>query len=80
MGQDARTKAVVDVDDRHSGCAGIQHGEQSRQTLKARAIADARRDRDHRSGHQSAHDGGQDPVHASDHDEHAGCIQGSPFV
>ena len=34
------TEAVVDIDHGHTGCAGVQHPEQRRQSVEAGAVAD----------------------------------------
>src|SRR5688500_2559935 len=55
-GRYGRPEPVVDVDDGNSGGATVEHGKQRGDSAEAGAVADARRNRDHRGGYESSDD------------------------
>src|SRR5438094_6312793 len=68
--RDAGAEAVVDVDDRETGGARVQHREQRGDAAEARAVADARRHGDDRLVDEPADDARQRALHAGDDDQH----------
>ena len=68
----AGPEAVVDIHDRYSGRAAIEHGEQGRDAAEARAVADAGGDPDDGARHKAADDAGERALHSGHHHGHIG--------
>ena len=66
-------EAVVDVHDGDVGGAAVEHAEQRAEAPEGRAVADARRHRDHGLVDQAPHHRGQGALHAGHHD-HDPCV------
>ena len=54
-GHVASSETVVDVHHGHVAGAAVEHPQQGRQAMKARAVADAGGDADYRAGNQASH-------------------------
>lgn len=57
------TKAVIDVDDAHAACTGVEHAEKRCHAAEARAVAYASGDGDHRDVHKAGDKGRERPLH-----------------
>ena len=68
------TETIVYVDNRNTGCARVEHGQERPHTAKACAITDAGRHRDDRAGKKARRHRRQDAIHAGDHNNHLGCL------
>ncbi len=75
MREVSRTEAVVDVHHSDPLRARVQHREQRRQSLEARAVPDARWDSHHRAVYQPANDARKRALHAGAHDDDVRGIQ-----
>lgn len=60
----ARTKAIINIHDRHAAAATVQHPEQRRETAKARAVTNAGRNGNHGLRNQTSDDARQGAFHA----------------
>jgi hypothetical protein len=67
--------AVVDVDHRDAGGAGVQHGEQCGHPAEGGAVTHAGGHRDDRPVHQAAQHARQGAVHAGDRDDRVGLVE-----
>ena len=71
-GVHAGAVAVVDVDDRDAGRAGVEHRQQGGDAAERRAVPDAGGHRDERYAGQPADHGRQRALHAGDDDQAVG--------
>src|SRR5262249_33032467 len=65
----ACAEAVVYINHGDAAGAGVEHAEQRRQAVEARAVADARRHGDHRLIDEARDDARQRALHARDDEE-----------
>src|SRR5437763_11574812 len=70
-GDEARSEAVVYVDDRDVRGAGVEHAEQRRHAAETGAVTDAGRHGDDGRGHQPADDRGERTLHPRGHYKYA---------
>lgn len=66
-GHGCTAEPVVDVYDRHAGCAAVQHSKQCRQPTETGTIPDAGRHRDHWGTHEPPNDAWEGALHSCNH-------------
>ena len=80
MGEYAGTEAVIDVDDRRAGGAGVEHGEECGEPPEAGSVPDTRGNGDERLSREPSDHAGEGPIHSRHHDEDPGRLKLAPLV